>query len=173
MKKILLVVLTILIGVACNEQPREKNVQVMPTGIKVIDEAIISDNITLCHLYREYVSQKELYRDVDEGITELISFYDYIFYCALTESIDNENGKVRFSVGDIKTIMWCYYVGFSIVNQYESLAEGLYEYFSINNTILTEEWKQRIDVNSEEYMAEFEALKVVMRKEAELWGFQE
>ncbi len=173
MKKILLVVLTVLIGVACNEQPKEKNVQVVPTEMEVIDEAIITDNITLCYLYREYVSQKEIYRDVDEGITELISFYDYVFYYALTESIDNENGEVRFSLGDIKTRMWCYYVGFSIVNQYESLAEGLYEHFSINNTILTEEWKRRIDVNSEEYMAEFEALKIVMRKEAEMWGYQE
>ena len=141
--------------------------------MEVIDKAIIADNIMLCHLYREYLSQKELYRGVDEGITELISFYDYIFYYVLTELIDNENGKVRFSIGDIKTRMWCYYVGFSFINQYESLAEGLYEHFSINNIILTEEWKQRIDVNSEEYMAEFEALKIVMRKEAEMWGYQE
>lgn len=174
MKKILLFVLTILVSVACNEQPQKQDIQLPPSEMEVIDKAIIHDNITLCYLYREYLSQKELYKEVDEGITELISFYDYIFYYTLTESIDNENGKVRFSIGDIKTRMWCYYVGFSIVNQYESLAEGLYEHFSINNTILTEEWKQRIDVNSEEYMAEFEALKIVMRKEAEMWrGYQE
>lgn len=173
MKKILLVVLTILIGVACNEQPKEKNVQVVPTEMEVIDKAIILDNITLCHLYRRYVSQKELYRDVDEGIAELISFYDYIFYSSLIESIDKESGDVKYSIGDIKTKMWCYFQGFRFIYNHKSIAEGLYEHFRINNIILTEEWKRIIDVNSEEYMTEFEALKDVMKKEAEMWVNQE
>ena len=170
MKKILLFVLTILVSVACNKQPQKQDIELPPSEMEEIDKVIITDNIMLCSLYREYLSQKELARDEDEGIAELISFYDYIFYYSLIESIDKESGDVKYSIGDIKTRMWCYYVGFSIVNQYESLAEGLYEHFSINNTILTEEWEQRIDVNSEKYMAEFEALKIVMRKEAEMWG---
>ena len=173
MKKIFLFVLTIVVSVACNEQPQKHDIQLSPSEMGEIDKLIITDNIKLCHLYREYVSQKELYRDVDEGIVELISFYDYIFYYSLKESIDKESGDVQYSIGDIKTKMWCYFQGFRFIYNHKSMAEGLYEHFRINNIILTEEWKRRIDVNSEEYMTEFEALKDVMKKEAEIWVNQE
>ena len=173
MKKIFLFVLTILVSVACNEQPQKQDIQLSPSEMGEIDEAIITDNIMLCHLYREYLSQKELAREEDEGIAELVSFYDYIFYSSLIESIDKESGDVKYSIGDIKTRMWCYFQGFRFIYNHKSIAEGLYEHFRINNIILTEDWKRRIDVNSEEYTAEFEALKDVMKKEAEMCVYQE
>ena len=173
MKKIFLFVLTILVSVACNEQPQKQDIQLSSSEMREIDKAIITDNIKLCHLYREYLSQKELVREEDEGIAEMISFYDYIFYYSLIESIDKESGDFQYSIGDIKTKMWCYFQGFRFIYNHKSIAEGLYEHFRINNVILTEEWKGRIDVNSEEYMTEFEALKDVMKKEAEMWVYQE
>lgn len=92
MKKIFLFVLTILVSVACNEQPPKQDIELPPSEMDEIDKVIITDNIKLCHLYREYLSQKELAREEDEGIAELIPFYDYIFYYSLIESIDKERG---------------------------------------------------------------------------------